>query len=101
MIMEVVRWALSRRSEGTSSALHRPPRADQHGTADGYVPALTSGGDALPVARWGQLAFTRSWAGTVTVRFPGWPPSTIFRRALLLPRLVSFSRFSGLASTWM
>lgn len=101
LIMEVVRWALSRRSEGTSSALYRPPRADPHGTVHGYVPAPTSGGDVIPVAQWGQLAFTRSCAGTVTVRFPGSPPSTIFRRALLLSRLVSFSRFSGLASTWM
>ncbi len=49
----------------------------------------------------GQFAFTRSCAGTVTVRLPGLPPSTIFRRALLLSRFVSFRRFSGLASTWM
>ncbi|CAL9663164.1 hypothetical protein SUDANB15_07064 [Streptomyces sp. enrichment culture] len=48
-----------------------------------------------------QFALTRSCAGTVTVRSPGLPPSTIFRRALLLSTLVSFSRFSGLASTWM
>lgn len=99
--MEGVRWALSRESEGTSSSLRRPPRADMYGAVDGCVPAPTSGGDALPVAQWGQLAFTRSCAGTVTVRFPGSPPSTIFRRALLLPRSVSFSRFSGLANTWM
>lgn len=48
-----------------------------------------------------QFAFTRSCAGTVTVRLPGVPPSTTFRRALLLAVLVSFSRFSGFASTWM
>lgn len=56
---------------------------------------------AVMLRTYRQFAFTRSCAGTVTVRLPGVPPSSTFRRALLLAVLVSLSRFSGFASTWM